>query len=150
MFPKLVSAGLLLTAIAGFAPDASAQVEASTVTDESRPAPSAAAPPPAPAAPLSPPEAPRAHPTMFALGVTATTAGGLAIASGAGIVFMSALDRASCAAPARCGSTDLPGTVGAVLVLSGVVLLATGIPMIVVGGKRARREVAFDPVLLRF
>lgn len=151
MFRTLVTVGLFSAAIVSLAPSASAQVEPTTVTDESRSAPPDA-PAPAPPAPPAEDLPPRQDPTMFGLGVAFTSVGGVAFASGAGLLFVHALSAAECipAFDQRPCASDVTGTVGAVLIAAGVALLVAGVPMIVVGGKRTRRETAFDPVLIRF
>jgi len=142
MTSKLLVGALLGGAIVASAPIASAQVEASTVTEESRP------PTPEPAAPTL---GPRSDPTVFGLGLASTFVGGVAVPVGALVAISGAMESLGCIGRGEpCTSSDTTGTVGAVLVGSGIILLAVGIPMIVIGGKRLPREAALDPFVVRF
>ncbi len=116
MFRTLVTVGLFSATIVSLAPPATAQVEPSTVTEESRTAPPDAPAPPAPPAEDLPP---RQNPTMFGLGVASTSVGGVAFASGAGLLFIHALSAADCIAAfdQRPCANDVSGTVVAVPVL---------------------------------
>jgi hypothetical protein len=138
---------LVLLGVAAFAPSASAQVETSPLTEESRPA--VAAP--------ETPARPQRDPTLYGVGVTSTVVGGVALhVGGALLLFTWARgvgEGFHCAAQLGrpCpSSSDALGTVGAAMLLSGVVLLATGIPMMVIGGRRLPREAALEPLTIRF
>lgn len=145
---KLFRAGLLLAAVVAFAPGASAQVESSPTTEESRSLPVK----PAPAA-----LGPRRNPPVFGVGVAATVVGGVAVPAG-GVLIVAHVARGvgqgfDCAAQLgrQChSSSDAMGIAGAVLLVSGIVLLAAGVPMIVVGGKRLPKDAAFEPFVVRF
>ena len=94
---------------------------------------------------------------LFGVGVTATVVGGVAVPLG-GVLLVANFVRGvgegfECAGQLgqKChSSSDAMGTVRGVLILSGVVLLAAGIPMIVLGGKRQPKDAAFQPLIVRF
>ncbi len=116
------------------------------MTDESRSSESA------PPAPPDPPRPPRSDPTLFAVGVTATVTGGIAIPVGGVLILADALNGVASLGTCidYCSSSSPRGTIGTAMVLSGLVLLAVGIPMIVVGGKRVSESTASNPLVVRF
>lgn len=150
MTMRYLGAACLSAAIVAVASTASAQVEPTTVIEESQWVTPKNAPPPL---------LPRRDPTMYGLGLGATITGGIAVPVGGILVLANLMQRVGdgfeCAGrlgqscPER--SSDTMGTVGAVMVVSGIVLLAVGIPMLVVGGKRVPKDMtAFDPMTVRF
>lgn len=148
MAMKYLRAACVSAAISAFGSTASAQVEPTTVIEESQWV-----------TPNQAPLLPRRDPSMYGVGVGATITGGVAVPVGGILVLVNLMQRVGdgfeCAG--RLGqsscprSSDTMGTVGAVMVVSGLVLLAVGIPMIVVGGKRVPKDMtAFDPLTVRF
>ncbi|MDB4936832.1 MAG: hypothetical protein JWP87_3804 [Labilithrix sp.] len=140
----LFTAALVSSVFLAFAPSSQAQVETSAMTDESRPV----GPKPEPSS-----VGPRAKPTMFGVGVASTLAGAVAMPVGGLLVLTSIFSNVdnslNCAGPCH-SSSDTTGTIGAVVMVSGVILLAAGIPMIVLGGKRLPKETAYEPLTFRF
>jgi len=84
--------------------------------------------------------------------VASTILGAIALPVGSALAVAGIGDGVDCIAqPAPCrSSSDLSGTLGAFLVVTGAVLIAAGIPMAIVGGKRLPKVGATSALVVSF
>jgi hypothetical protein len=145
MVAKLITSALVFHALVAFAPSAHAQVETSAVTDESRSTPPAHEDPPLP---------PRRDPVLYGAGLGTTIVGSVAVPVGLMVIvagFAESVGQAACFdASCRQASHDGTTTIGLSVLTGGLVMLAVGIPMLVVGSKREARTTAGSPFVVRF
>ena len=147
MVSRVLPGALVFAVVVAIAPSASAQVETSAVTEESRSTPPAQEAPPPP---------PRRNPALYGAGLGTTIAGSVAVPVGFTVMMVGVADslgQIGCIGDG-CSHTssggDRTATIGLSVLVGGFVMLAVGIPMLVVGSKRATRGVAESPFVVRF
>ena len=101
--------------------------------------------------PSAKPEGRRNDPTLFALGLTSTIAGGVALNVGATMLFVAG--DPCIMGKDWCGTKNPDETLaiaGGAVLLAGVAMVAAGIPMAIAGGKRVPVSAAANGLVLTF